>query len=485
MVITLRWLVLAALTVIAFRRTIDSVILEIKALTVIVYLPVLLVLVLIAAIGKSWRPSSEPPIYDRQTDVIVGSIILLLAVSMQAMVDPRYARAYLAIHVDLLALWLFVLGGAIILFGLRPVARYRWIWLLALLIWPVPMQVAILAAGGSPVAAGAVMVVVGAGATLIAVGRTRRRGIIGATLSAVTGLAILIAFDAVGGGNHEILIVVVPAIAAALVASCAMYFDYRRRHRLGWSPLGRNVAPPTSARVRRPGLLLVLAAIGIAFVPVPVTGTNEPSTTIGGMPVGVPLVLPDDWRQESVSSYDWADRLYGSGSVMNRQMVVQKQGSPQFDKQSHPRRVAVDSVDSAHPLSLQTYFYIFRYNMVGYRFATTVEVPMPHGVRARMTTVVDDARYLTYTVVSWWWDNGSKTQQVMLWAVDNHETDAYFPQPAFTVTQNLNTMFTVLFRGNAAIQDSTHTYKDRDLLVGLAGGLVDAQVALAGREGGR
>ncbi|OZC33914.1 hypothetical protein [Gordonia polyisoprenivorans] len=483
-VLAVRWLVLAALTAIAFRVTILAVLAEMRALTLIIYVPVLLALVLIAAIGKSWRPTPEPPIYDRQTDTIVGAIVLLLSVSVQFMVNPRYSQAYITAHMDLLALWLFVLGGAIVMFGLRPVMRFRWTWALALLIWPVPMRVVILTAGGGPVAAGAVMVVVAAIATLIAVGRNRRRAFIGAVLSLGTGLVILIVMHVYVEGLQRILLVVVPAVAAALMSSLVMYFDYRNRHRLGWSPLGRNVHPPTLARVRRPGLLLLLATVVIAFIPVPVTASSWPSATIPGMSVGVPLALPADWRQESVSRYDWAERFYSSGSVMYRQMVVQRQGSSRFDKQSRPRRVAVDSVDTGRPLSLQTYPYIFRYDMVGDRFGPSVEVPMPHGVRAWMWTVIDDTRYLSYTVVSWWWNNGDLTQQVVLWSVDNHETDAYFPAPTYTVVGNVNTMFTVLFRGNAAIRDTTPTYKDRDLLVRLAAGIVDAQVEAAGREAG-
>ncbi|MEP9417534.1 hypothetical protein ABLE92_24760 [Gordonia sp. VNQ95] len=483
-VLTLRWVALVALTSIAFWRTIVAVVDEMRSLTIIICVPVLIVLAIIAAIGKSWRRAPEPPIYDRQTDVIVGLVIMLIAVAVQVMVNPRYGQAYLTTHMDLLALWLFFLAASIVMFGLRPVSRYRWVWLLALLIWPVPVRVVILTFGGGPVVAGAVMVVLAAVATLITVGRSGRRGAIGAGVALIVGMILLFIGDALLPGTRRAWLVVIPAIGSTLVASITMYVDYRVRHRLGWTPLGRGVHPPTLARVGRPAFVLIAVSVLLAFVPVPVKVGVWPSQTIPGMPLGQPLAIPADWRQESVQRYPWVTKLYGSASVMYRQLVIQAQGSPEFDKQSRPRRVAVDSVDTARPLSMQVYPYIFRYDLVGERASKSQEIPMPHGVRAWMWSIVDDARYLSYTVVSWWWNNGSKAQQVILWAVDNHEDDANFVQPQFTIGQNLNTMFTVLFRGNASIEDSTPTFKDRDLLQSLAWGIVDVQVDLARQETG-
>ncbi|MCH5645645.1 hypothetical protein [Gordonia sp. ABSL49_1] len=477
--VVIRWSVLLALTGIAFWNTIVAIVEEMYAQTLIGYVPILLLLCAIAAIGVSWRRHLEPPIYDRQTDVIVGLIVLSQAIVIKYLVTPRYSQTYLTAHMDLLALWVFVLGAAIMMFGLRPVARYRWVWLIFLAIWPIPTRVIVLTLGGSSFAEGAVTVLYAAGATAIAVGRTWRRAAAGAAMTMAVGLVTLVGAVAVGGSR--ISMVTIPALAAALATSTVMYIDYRHRGGHPWSPLGREVLPPTLKQVGRPGVVVVLAAACLAFIPVPPVGT-WPSAYIAGMPIGQPQVMPPGWRQESITRYDWVTRLYGPESVLIRQAVVQSRGDVAYDKQGRPRRVMVDSVDTERPLALEVYPYIFRYDLVGDRFSPAVEVKLPEGVRSWIWTVVDDVRYLTYTVLSWWWNNGDRTQQMMLWSVDNHEPDARFPAPEMTVTANLNTMFTVMFRGNAVIQAVDQPTKDRDLLVSLGTALVTAQADAAARS---
>ncbi len=477
-----RWVVLVTLTVAGFWNTIAAIVAEIYAQTLIGYVPVLVLLCAIAAVGVSWRRHPEPPIYDRQTDVIVGMIVLLLAIAVKYLVTPRYSQAYLTAHMDLLALWLFVLGAAITLFGLRPVARYRWVWLILLAIWPIPTRVLVLSLGGSATTVeGAVTVAYAAAATAVAVGRTWRRAVAGAALAFVVGgvgLGVTVVVDAPRGA-----VVTLPALAAALAASAVMYAEYRHRGGHPWSPLGRQVLAPTMPRVGRPGVMLIFAAAILAVIPVPPVGT-WPSARIEGLPTGQPMAVPPGWRQESLSSYDWVTRLYGRDSVLIRQVMVQTAGDAAFDKFARPRRVMVDSVDTARPLALEVYPYIFRYDLVGDRFAPAEEIDLPHGVQSWIWNVVDDRRYLTYTVLSWWWTNGTRTQQVILWSVDNHEADAFFPPPQMTVAANLNTMFTVLLRGNAVIRASAAKQNDRALLTDLATGLVQSQAARAAQSAG-
>lgn len=479
--VVLRWVILLALIGLAFWRTLRALVEEMAAQTLISYVPVMVLLTVIAAVGVSWREHDEPPIHDRQTDVIAAVMVLVPAVALQAMVTPRYGQVYLTTHVDLLALWLFTLGGAIVMFGLRPVARYRWVWLVFLAIFPIPVRVLILWLGGGGATAGGVIVALAAGATAVAAGRTARRALFGAVVSAAVGVVALyvisLGWSHFGGSPAPLAAMVsIPPLLCALVACAVTYID-RRRGRGNWSPLlGRRIQPPSLPRVGRPIILVVVCAALLALVPVPPVGT-WPSARISALQTDVPLPVPDGWTAESVERYDWVTRLMGPGSVLIRQTLVQNEGSTQFDPEGRPRRVVVDTVDSRRPLALEVYPNIFRYNLVGNRFSPAVEVPMPHGVRAWVWNVVDDGRYLTYDVVSWWWNNGSRTQQVMIWAVDNHEPDAYFPEPRITIAENLNSMFTVLFRGNAAIQDGDPQYKDRDLIVPLARDIVDATVA--------
>lgn len=473
-----RWLVLIGCTVLGFWNTIEAVVDELMAQTLILYVPVLVVLCVIAATGVSWRRVDEPPIYDRQTDVIVGIVVLVLALSMKFLVNPRYARAYLTTHMDLLALWLFVLGAAVLLFGLRPVSRYRWAWLLFVLIFPLPARSVVVTLGGTSVAAGFVLVLMAVAATAVAVGQTWRRKAIAALMAGVVGLAALGVCFALGAPRA--VVVPVPALVAALATSWYMLFDYRRRGGRAWSPPRvADIAAPKVPAVGRPLLVVIAASILLALIPTPAVGSTWQSNRYPQLRIGEPLIVPTTWRQESVTAYEWVFRLYGPAAILHRQVLVQTRGSLAHDKFARPRRVVVDSVDSRRPLALEVYPDIFRYDLSDDRSSEPVEVSLPFGIRGRMWSVVDDARYLSYTVLSWWWNNGRRTQQIMVWAVDNHEPEAYFPEPRITILANLNSLLTILLRGNAVLLDTDPQLKDRGMLVELGADLVRDQLGMS------
>ncbi|AFR47528.1 hypothetical protein KTR9_0883 [Gordonia sp. KTR9] len=473
--IALRWLFLLACTALGFWNTIRAVADELMAQTLILYVPVLVVLSLVAVVGVSWRRFDELPIYDRQTDVIVGIVVLILSLAMKYLVNPRYARAYLTTHMDLLALWLFVLGASILLFGLRPVARYRWAWLLFALIFPLPVRGVVLPLGGTTLAAGFTLVLMAVAATAIAVGRTWRRKALAALLAGGIGTGALVIFYLLDAPRN--VLVPYPALIAALATSSYMLFDYRRRGGMHWAPPDTgHFAAPKVAFVGRPGLVVLLAAVILAMIPTPPVGSTWQSARFPQLDIGPALVVPVGWRQESVGVYGWVSRLYGPGATLNRQVLVQSRGTRAFDKFARPRRVVVDSVDSRRSLALEVYPDIFRYDLSRDRSSEPFDLALPFGVEGKLWSVVDDERYLTYTVLSWWWTNGNRTQQVMLWAVDNHEPDAYFPEPRITILANLNSLMIILLRGNSVLSDSDPQYKDRTLLIQLAGALIGAQL---------
>ena len=68
---------------------------------------------------------------------------------------------------------------------------------------------------------------------------------------------------------------------------------------------------------------------------------------------------------------------------------------------------------------------------------------------------------------------------VSLLSVDDHEPDVVFPQPQVTTVSNLGILATILLRGNLVVEDLEPSFKDRDLLVGLAGGLIETNLAQA------
>ena len=107
---------------------------------------------------------------------------------------------------------------------------------------------------------------------------------------------------------------------------------------------------------------------------------------------------------------------------------------------------------------------------------------LPHGIPAVLEVILDDTRYLTYTVLSWQWGNGEHAQKVALWSVDNHEPDAYFPQPDQTILKNLRQLFNVTLRGDAVIRDDQPDFKDRQLVLDAGRDVVNAQLSRVRRE---
>ncbi|MYR08467.1 hypothetical protein GTV32_20135 [Gordonia sp. SID5947] len=479
-VVAVRWGLLLASTAIAFWQTLGAVVDEMRAGTIITYLPAAVILVGIAAVGISWRRATELPIYDRQTDAIVGVVLLLVAISVKVM-NLRYPDAYLTSHVDLLALWVFLLGGACMVFGLRPVGRYGWAWLLLLMIFPVPYRMIVLPLGGDSLAAGVVMVLFGAMATGVATGRTRRRGFAGAAIAAAVGVAALIGVRVLFPDAARIVYQTVPAVGAALVASAWLYVDYRRQPHESWSPLGRSMYPVSVRKVGRPGIALVLFAVAMFFIPIPSYG-DIPSARVDGLNTRPPMAVPSGWVQGSVTRYDWVTRLYGPESSMTVQDLFQSQGSTQFDKFARPRKVQVNAIEASNPLRFEVYPAIFVYDLVGDRFSDPMPVELPHGVTGYLQTIVDDDSYLTFNRLYWTWTDGRRTQRVNLLSVDNHEPDAAFPSPDLTVARNMSTFLSVLFRGNAVTIDLQPQLKDRDLLVGCATDLINTQVDAIGGE---
>ena len=86
------------------------------------------------------------------------------------MLLQRYAMYFDLLRLDLVAMWMFVLSASVVLFGLRPVIRFAWVWALLLMVFPLPYYLIVILLGGSKVAAGVGTMVIAGVATGIAVG---------------------------------------------------------------------------------------------------------------------------------------------------------------------------------------------------------------------------------------------------------------------------------------------------------------------------
>ncbi|MFT3716327.1 MAG: hypothetical protein QM774_10385 [Gordonia sp. (in: high G+C Gram-positive bacteria)] len=478
--IALRWTVLVALTVFAYWGTLRAVAFEMSERTLLVYLPVALVLCLIAALGVTLRHDQEPPIYDRDTDFIVGIVVLVLALLLEGLLNRRYMPAYLVTHVDVLSMVVFVFGGCVLLFGLRPTMRYRWVWVLSLSMFPLPFRIAVLSLGGSRIAAGAVMLLLCVAATVVAVGYSRRAALWGAVASAILGSVLLVFIAIIDPHGRVGDYMWWPSVGCAFIIAAFVYVQRRIPHRTLRMFPGRELRPLTAPQVPRAMILLAVAAAILHFVSVPKV-TVDDGPTIAGLRTAPPLIVPADWHQIR-STPPGPVTVYGWDATRDRQVLEQNQGDPRFDVHARPRRVAVDVIDTALPMTLDVYLPTFTYQIDDTRLSPPVDVALPHGVSGVLQTIVDDKRLLTYNRMMWRWNDGTRTQQVTLFSVDNHEASAGFPQfrRKRDTWHAISGMLTLVLRGNAVTEDLNPRFKDRDLLTELAGDLIETQIASTG-----
>lgn len=470
--LTWRWAFLALLTLVAFHQTFLSVADSIRAGSLNGFLALMPIAAVIAGVGVARRERVELPIHDRQTDIIVGLLGLTAAVMVQSVLLPRYALYFHLLRIDIAALWLFVFSASVILFGLRPVVRFGWVWVMLMLGFPLGYQMSVIAFGGNRPSAGLASLVIAAAATAISVGRTRNRALVGAAGAVTVGLVLLIMLAVLTPNAPLLVFQTVPASAAMALVGMSLFFYARRG--MPKRVLGRKLEPVAARQVLAGVPLILLAAVLIVLVPLPDPAARV--TPVPGMVIGPPLVAPAGWHQVEESNYPWVRRVYGHDADLIRQRFVADVGNPEWDKLARPRTVIVDSTSTWRPFALKTYPANVLYDDMSSRVSDPVLVDLGHGVTGSLVTVVDDARLLTYNLMSWIWGDEDAAQRVLIAAVDNHEDETVFPPPSGGLSTTLRTMVTVFFRGNQATWDSDPNFKDADLLTEFGRGLVDAQL---------
>lgn len=471
--LVLRWLFIAAATGIGFHATIASVFDSALRGGLNGFVLVIPFACLLAAIGTALRDRSELPIHDRETDVIVGIIGLGMAFMLQAVLLSRYSLYFHLLRLDLMALWLFVLSAAIMLFGLRPVYRFRWPWLLAVTMFPLPYLIAVTQLGGTHTAAGVATLGIAAIATALAVGRTTRRGLLGSVAALVIGGLILLFMRNLTPWAKLFSFQAVPAMAAiVLVAGTLLIHTVRT----GSHPVfDRRVEPLAAKQVWSSLPVVLIVAVGLAFAPLPLRGA-APSAQIEPTTFGTPLAAPAGWHLTQTEEYPWVRKLYGEGAVLIRQKFVADVGNPNWDKFARPRAVVVDSVTTKRPFAFTTYPPRVLYSVEQIRQSEASRVPLGDEVEAALVNVIDDDILITWDALDWSWGNRHVAQQVTVFTSDNHEPDAPFPAPTGALWPTLDALITVLLRGNAAVTDDAPAFKDADMLVEFGRGLVAAQL---------
>lgn len=479
----LRWLLILASTGVAFHPSIISLIHTTTAGGIGGYVWTVPVVALLAAIAVARRKRNELPIHDRQTDMIVGIMGLVLAVLVQSVLVPRFATYFHLLRLDLVAMWLFVLSSCIVLFGLRPVSRFWAIWALLFMVFSLPYYLAVLIIGGGRGAAGAVALLISSIGTAVAVGRSLKRAVLGFCAASVVGVAALFALGTLWRDAPLRLYQGVPALVSMCVVGGVMFL--RARRGMSKRVFGRTVEPLAAKQVWSAVPLVVGVALLLTLIPLPVQADTSviQRAAPGPLTFGQPVVAPRGWDTVARRNFREVARFYSNDSVLVRQQMVAETGDARFDKLSRPRTLMVDSIISQRPFSFNVYPSRAVYDMTGARMSPLRTVDLGYGVTGQIVSVVDDNLLITWNALRFEWGDSRIAQRITIFGVDNHEPDAPFPQPSGSTMSTLRTLFTLLFRGNAVLDEQTPTFKDADLLTEFGRSLVAAQFTPSGEAG--
>lgn len=470
-----RWAYIAALTLFAFWDSLASLVATSRAGGLGAYVWTVPVAAILVSIGVSRRQRTELPIHDRQTDVIVGTMGLVLAALIEGVLLQRYALYFHLLRLDLLAMWFFVISCCIALFGLRPVIRFSWVWFLLLGVFSLPYHLTVVSLGGGKFAAGAGTLIIAGLGSGIATGRTVRRGFVASVAAWIVGFTILILLGVFFPDAPLLAYQQIPALSAIVLVGMAMFI--RARRGAPKRVLDRKVEPLAAKQVWSAVPLVAAVAVVLSLFPLPAVVTTAPisRTAPGPLSPGRPLISPPGWTTTDRQNYRDVYRLYGDDAVLVRQRITAETGNPAWDKFARPRTVVVDSVVSRRPFSFDVYLGRVLYGLTSARVSPPRTVDLGMGVTAQLFSVVDDNLLITWNSIQFAWGDADLAQRVTVFAVDNHEPDAPFPTPTGELPSTLRTLVTLLFRGNAVLDEQNPTFKDEDLLTDFGRALVAAQ----------
>lgn len=479
--LAVRWGFIFAATAVAFHDSFGSLAYVTRNGGIGGYVWTVFGAAVMVAISVARRPRNELPIHDRQTDVIVGTMGLVLAFLIQAVLLPRYETYFYLLRLDLLAMWLFVLSASIVLFGLRPVTRFAWVWVLLFMVFPLPYYLAVVFFGGSKFAAGAATLVISGVATGIALGPSVPRGAVASLASWIVGFAVLAVMTLFFPAAPLLAYQQIPVYIAILTVYLVM--ELRASRGLPKRLLQRKIEPLAAQQVWAGVPLVTAVAVALSLV----HGAHDADDTAirheapGELRLGQSLIAPPGWSSVGQTDYPWVHRFHGAGAVLVRQRMTALTGDARFDKFARPRTLMVDNIVSTRPLSFNVYPVRVLYELTGARLSPLRPVDLGYGVQGQVVSVIDDELLVTWNALRFVWGDTKIAQRVMIFAVDNHEPDAPFPAPTGNLVGTLRTMFTLLLRGNAVLDQRAPEFKDLQLLVEFGRALVAAQFRAAER----
>lgn len=464
-----RWTLLGAVMALAVARSASRIVSESIGGAESTHLLVVPACAVILAIGIARRRLPEVPIFDRQSDVIVGVVLLVVAAMLRLLVVPRYANFFTLVHPDVYAAYVLAMAACVFLFGLRRTAHFWPAWAVLLVASPAVVRLAAHLAGGGDTGFALVLVPLAALCVGAGAGTTRRRAAGLAVLSAIVGYLVLAAWLLALGREPGPLTQVLP-VAAALAVSVPPLV------RLRAAP-GRRRPDQVVARIEALRYVPLLLVLAVAFVAAPLPQALAERVAVG--PPGSTdrgLVVPADWREYSSSELAWAPRMFGPGATMRQQVIRSTQSRRDWDEKGRPRMALVFTTTARSTGIFGVYPVEMTFDTRRSRISPPTTIDLPRGVSARFRTVVDETSFLTWSLLSFLWsrDDGT-TQRIMLLTIDNHDYDARFPSPQPGTVSTAARLASILFRGNASVTDEFSEQKDRGMLTSLGEDLVEAQ----------
>lgn len=437
---------------------------------------------LVTMIGIALRRGDELPIHDRQIDSIVGGITLIFAVSIQWLLLPRYADQFLLLRIDLLASVIFMLGASILMFGLRPAGRFWPAWLLMLAVSPLAYRLISIAFGGHWTDRALATLLLTALGMAIAVGRTRKRAVIGGVATVVIGgvtLALLVAFRPDWPLRALLL---TPALVGGAAAGVGIYLQTGYAYsKLGLAHGLRATRPlATTTGMWRASAAVLAVAIVISVISLPNARVASVQSLAQGPSTSAPLdgslIVPAGWTELQRVDYPWVTRFFGDDATLIRQELLAQTPNAEWDGLSRPRKIMVDTITTDRPAMLSVYAEDTLYPTSRTRISPKLDVDLGHGITGHLYTIVDEEALLTWTKLTFEWHRGGQFQRISAITVDNHLPTAEFPSPTPTMASDLSNTFNVLFRGNSVAENDQPEYKDLPMLTVFGRQLVNAQM---------
>ncbi|RNE49389.1 hypothetical protein [Corynebacterium alimapuense] len=475
----LRWLVAIVLGLVAFNQSVERTV-EYFHYGAAAYSLTMLLAVLVLLVGIDRQRVKQLPIHDREVDYIIGSIAIIISMTIEWQLVARFADWYFLLRFDLLAVVVWTFGASVLLFGTRATLQYSRIWLLLLVFNPpVFLFIGLIAGGnwwGSVIASAIILSVAG----FLAIG--------GKTLLRLAfGLAVFI-------GNILVafpVVVILPEkpiqtaqIPAVIVVVFLLFLsNWKLFSRIASRSATKATAghPEKSAPLISPTVkdtkiaiaILAVSSIVIAAYPLPKVQFEEiPSGPIYSSTPGIDV--PAGWVQLEEDNMSWASTFFGEGSTLIHQEIESDFGLVDNDGINAEHRVVVDTLHSDSIYRIEMFNKQMLYSTINGRQSRPIQVDLGHGVTGSVYTIVDEDKYQTSTRLDFDWNReGDVIESVSIITVDEAVDYSSFPQLSPSFSNVLLRIVTIFLRGNAVTVDESSTYRNLEVVSSVGRSIVE------------